>query len=258
MTALAEFRPRGVDAYFRAGNPATLEVNFEAGTLAGRTFTATLNGAAMDVAVAGDTLSLEATAAQTAVITSPAVWVLTESLPGDDVDLLVGTWAPSDRPGLSDTTVIEVTAGSQALNVTVLPTSQTVQSNLINETYRDTNETGLAVSPLAITPVPLTVRSVADLPYAVELRGRGTVTHSVADALVGLAVGPVGAAINQELDLVTAMTGVSGAGPTMYPLGRLPAHSPGDYQLFVWSFTVGTAAFVATPTREGGIGVYRA
>lgn len=258
MTALAEFRPRGVDAYFRPGNAANLELNFEAGTLTGRTFTATLNGVAMDVTVAGDTLSLSATAAQTAAITSTAAWVLTEELPGDDVVLLVGTWAPSDRPGVSDTTVVEVTAASAAVDVTVLPTSQTVASNLINDTYRDTNETGLAVSPLEITPVPLTVRSVADLPFAVELRGRGTVTHSVASSLVGLAVGPVGATINQELDLVTGMTGVPGAGPTLYPLGRLPAHSPGDYQLFAWSFTVGTAAFVATPTRQGGIGVYRA
>jgi lysophospholipase L1-like esterase len=121
MTALIDGRPPGLDAYYRPGKTFTYDMPWTAGYLAGRTFTATLNAAALAVAVDGDTMTVTATAAQTTAAGLGAqAFTLTETTGGASEPVIVGTWAGSDRAATSatsDTITVAASAATVTVNV---------------------------------------------------------------------------------------------------------------------------------------------
>lgn len=120
MTAYLDTRPAGVDVPFRPGNSLPVDVTgWPAGSLTGRTFTSTLDGVALSLLVVGDVIMIEATEAQTAAVTSPAVWLLTETTGGATEDLLIGTWSPSTRPGTATSVTVPIVVDDIVVEVTV-------------------------------------------------------------------------------------------------------------------------------------------
>lgn len=120
MTVYADSRPAGVDVPFRPGNALTLELTWPTGELTGRTFASTLDGVALDLAVVGDVMTIEATEAETLAVTEPAAWLLTETTGATTNDLLVGTWSPSSRPGTANSLELTVAAGTVEVDVSVV------------------------------------------------------------------------------------------------------------------------------------------
>lgn len=119
--AYADARPPGLNVPFRPGNTLHLELTgWTAGSLVGRTFTSTLGGVALSLAVVGDIITIDATEAQTAAVTLSAAWLLTETTSGASNDLIVGTWSPSTRPGTPTSTSLAVTVGAVDVDVTVV------------------------------------------------------------------------------------------------------------------------------------------
>lgn len=119
MTALIEGRPPGLDAYFRPGNTFTIDLTWPAGELDGRSFTATLDAADLDVSIVGDVMTVTASAAQTGAVTSTATFVLTETTGGDDQDVIVGKWAGKSNAATSSNVDVTVTQSAAAVEVTV-------------------------------------------------------------------------------------------------------------------------------------------
>jgi hypothetical protein len=121
MTAVvADARPQGLNVSFRPGNTLSVELTWPTGDLAGRTFTTTLGGLALGLAVIGDVMTIEATEAQTAAVDVPAAWLLTETTAGATNDLLIGTWSPSTRPGTPTSLALTVTVDTVDVAVTVV------------------------------------------------------------------------------------------------------------------------------------------
>lgn len=120
MTAYADSRPRGLDVPFRPGNSLSIELTWPTGELTGRTFASTLDGVALDLAVNGDVMTIEATEAQTEAVVDPADWLLTETTGGASNDLLLGTWIPSSRPGVSNSLALTVVLGEISVDVSVV------------------------------------------------------------------------------------------------------------------------------------------
>lgn len=119
--AYADARPRGLDIPFRPGNTLHLDLTgWPAGSLVGRTFTSTLGGVALALAVVGDIITIDASEAQTAAVENPADWLLTETTGGMSNDLLIGTWKPSTRPGTPTSLAVPVVVDDVAVNVTVV------------------------------------------------------------------------------------------------------------------------------------------
>ncbi len=126
MPALVDARPPGVDAWFRPGNEFTLTLHYPAGSLTGRTFSATLDAAALTVQVveASDLVTVTASAAQTAAVTDTATFVYSETT-GTDQVVLVGKWAPSLGAGATtglDVTVVQ-DGGSVQVSFPSVPTA---------------------------------------------------------------------------------------------------------------------------------------
>jgi hypothetical protein len=120
MTVLADVRPAGLDVLFRPGTTLTAVFTAGAGELDGRVFTSTLDAVELDATVLGDTLTVVATAAQTAVheVGVPASWELLEDLGGDDPEVVAqGTWTPSDSPQAVDTVALELALGTVTVTV---------------------------------------------------------------------------------------------------------------------------------------------
>lgn len=115
MPAYVDVRPAGYDVAFRPGATLTVTLEWPAGSLGGRTFTSTLEGVALSVLVVGDTMTVEASAAQTAAVAEPAEWLLLE----DGEPLIVGTWSPSDRAAVGPPEPVEVTQGAATVTVSV-------------------------------------------------------------------------------------------------------------------------------------------
>ena len=122
MTALLDGRPPGLDALFRPGKTFTFEMPWPAGALAGRTFTATLDAAALTVSTVGDSLVSEATAAQTTTAgVGSHVFTLVETTGGGSEPIVVGTWVGSDRAATSATSgTITVSESAGTVAVTLI------------------------------------------------------------------------------------------------------------------------------------------
>lgn len=96
MPGYLDTRPEAVNLHFRPGSALTVVTDWTpAGYLAGKDFTATLDGDEMGLTVVGDQMTLTATAAATGAITGTVEWFLL--LDGDPV--LMGTWVASNAAG---------------------------------------------------------------------------------------------------------------------------------------------------------------
>jgi hypothetical protein len=120
MTTLADVRPAGLDVLFRPGTTVTAVFTAGAGELDGRVFTSTLDAVALSAVVLGDTLTIVATAEQTAVheVGVTASWELLEDLGGPTPEVVAqGTWTPSDSPQAVDTVALELALGTVTVTV---------------------------------------------------------------------------------------------------------------------------------------------
>ena len=120
MTALAEVRPAGLDLLFRPGTTVTVELLWPAGSLAGRTFSSTLAGASLPVVIAGDTLTLVADPAATALPEGvPVAWQLLEDRGSGPEPIMVGEWTPSNAPQAVTTGTFQVVLGTATVQIQV-------------------------------------------------------------------------------------------------------------------------------------------
>lgn len=118
--SVVDLRPPGLTILFRPDNAYSIVMEWPAGALLGRTFTAVLGEEALTVTPDGDTLTVRATAAQTASITRATSWALREDVAGIPHDVIVGRWIPSDSPNAGTSQTVVVTDGSVAVAVTVV------------------------------------------------------------------------------------------------------------------------------------------
>jgi hypothetical protein len=126
MPASIDARPPGLNCTFRRGTTLTMVLNWPAGALTGRTFTATLNGTSLSLVNAGDAMTITVTAAQTGAVVNGTVlpFVLTETT-GDDQPILTGSWRASDRPNAVTTETVELTLGAAEVTVELASVSGT-------------------------------------------------------------------------------------------------------------------------------------
>lgn len=119
MTAFVDARPGGLDAYFRPGNTFTLTLTWPAGSLAGRTFTAALDLAALTVNVAGNVMTVSVSEAQTLAATLPGAFTLTETTGGNTEVLVAGTWLPSTGTSATASASVAVNTVPSTVDVTI-------------------------------------------------------------------------------------------------------------------------------------------
>src|SRR5690606_9562986 len=101
-----------------------VELVWPEGALDGRSFTSTLNGQELNVALVGDALVVEAGPDVTGALTAgvPASWLLLEDLGGDAPEpILQGVWTPSNAPRAGLPTTVQVTQRAATVAVTVTP-----------------------------------------------------------------------------------------------------------------------------------------
>lgn len=113
--------PPGLDAFFRPDEAFEVTLEWPEGSLDGRTFTATLDGDALDVSVVADSLLIAATAEQTPATVQSGDFVLTETTGGASDDVLAGRWGASERLGVTEHGPVEVTIGDTVVQVSVVP-----------------------------------------------------------------------------------------------------------------------------------------
>jgi hypothetical protein len=262
MTTLLDARPAGLDVLVRPDDPKVLELTgWAAGELLGRTFVATLDGDALDVDVdlAGEVLTLSASAAQTAALAGPADFVLTEVLAGDDVDMLIGLWTPDTRPRAAEPVALAVDTGAIAVAVSVLAVPSASASNLIDEVVLEAPTADLPVNAFMGALVPGSIVTVPDVPYATLLRAHGSMIHSEAEAMCALVIVPEGGLITSRLDTGYGYNGTPATNPvTSYPEVLLDPHTPGTFQLMVFSFVGGTIRIEASEPQKTWLRVFSA
>lgn len=120
MTELLDARPAGLDALFRAGNTFTCKLTWPAGSLVGRTFTAQLDAAVLNVAVVGNEMTVTVSEAQTAAAGEPGAFTLTETTGGPTEVLIAGRWVPSSGAAATSSTAVTVTQGAATVEVGVV------------------------------------------------------------------------------------------------------------------------------------------
>jgi hypothetical protein len=252
VTVLVDGRPPGLNAFFRPGDPFTLELTWPTGTLAGRTFTATLGALALDVTINSDVMSIAATAAQTTATTAPVTLILTEAVVGDDVTVIVGTWAPSSSASTYASADVTVTVATAAASVTVASVGATFESNLVDEAIVTTSSGALSVNAFAMSAVPNTVVTVPNLTRPVLFIGRGRLAHSVANSEANLIVAPDAASPAAAAGRFgSVFLPTTAARATAFVSGSsLPANTPGNYRLWVHSPTTGNVTVDASANHE--------
>jgi len=122
-----------------------------------------------------------------------------------------------------------------------------------------TANSAVAVNTLAIASVPNIVVTVPDLAEVCYLLGAVGVKHSVANANVALAIGPTGLTSGQialAKGAGWAQCGAIGAVSTIPLRARIPAHSPGDYQLYI-NGTAGNATVEAQEFAPSSLAAWR-
>jgi len=121
MTALLDGRPPALDAFYRPGKTFTHTSTWTAGYLAGRTFTASLDGVLLAVTIDGDTMTITASAVQTTTAgDGEHTFELTETTGGMTEPAVIGSWSGSDRAATSGRTTVNVTDSAGTVEVTVL------------------------------------------------------------------------------------------------------------------------------------------
>lgn len=261
MSALLDGRPAGIDLYYRTDRPIAVTLNWPTGSLADRTFTASLDGTALDVDVdqTGTTMTLSADAATSATFTGPADFELVEVLSGDDAVLAVGRWSPSTKAAYRGDTDRTVVVDSVEVNVDVLPSPAATPVGLIDEAVLTESTSNLTVNAFAGALVPNTIVTVPDVPYATVLRGHAAMIHSTSNAVCALAIVVEGGDITQRVDIGYGYNGTAATNPaTAYPEVLIGPNSPGDYQLMVYSFQAGTIRVEASNLQNAWLRVFSA
>jgi len=123
MTATLDGRPPGLNAFFHPGGAFAFDLLWPAGELVGRTFTAALGLADVDVAIAGDVMTLTLSAADAAAAPVGGRFVLAETTGGGSSPLVIGKWDPSSSARSSASAAVEVASATGAVSVTVLGAS---------------------------------------------------------------------------------------------------------------------------------------
>ena len=116
---VADVRAGTLDVPFNPGNGVTLALTWPS-SIAARTFTAYVGATAISAVVAGSTLTVSATEAQTAAVTAPAAFTIRETTGGLSEKVIVGTWFPSDSGTAAQTTAVTVTVNTVAVTVSVV------------------------------------------------------------------------------------------------------------------------------------------
>jgi len=116
---LLDARPPGLDSRFRPGNTFTCTLTWPGGALAGRSFSATLDAAALAVDVVGDVMTITASAAQTTAAASAGTFMLTETTGGADQVLIIGDWHSSTGPAGATSAALPVTTDGVPVDVAV-------------------------------------------------------------------------------------------------------------------------------------------
>ena len=122
MVAQFDIRPRALNGYLRPGNAAAVPITWPAGSLAGRTFTSTLNALAVTVSINGDVMTITVPETQTddLPIERAVEWLLTETTGGISDVILKGRWTASNdaAPTLTQGSTIVIDAnGSISLDI---------------------------------------------------------------------------------------------------------------------------------------------
>jgi hypothetical protein len=247
---LLDTRPPALDVLFRPGDPFTLELTWPTGELAGRVFTATLEGDTLDLTIDDDVMSITATAAQTAVI-DEGLMLLVEAVTGDDPTIIIGQWVSSERASTSSHAAVTVAGASATATVTVAPVAAPQSSNLVTQVKVTLPVTGLAVDVFTMRAITGTTVTVPDIARPVLLTGGGPLGHSVAQSDCFLAIAPPSAGLGAWIGLDMGYAHTTGSRPCPKPQADLPAHSPGQYQLWAYSFTSGNMAFDVGTNNPG-------
>lgn len=116
---LIDARPPALDVWYRPGNTFTADLTWPSGELDGRSFTAALDDDDLAVVVAGDVLTVTATAAQTTAGAAGGSFELVETTGGSDQTVMVGAWNPSTAPAASSAVDVSVTTSGASVDVTV-------------------------------------------------------------------------------------------------------------------------------------------
>lgn len=256
---LIDARPAGLDAFFRPDNGVAVTLAWPEGSLLDRTFVAYIGDVALDVDVdqTGTTMTLSCDAEDVSSVTRPAPFVLSEVLSGIYIDTLIGTWAPSDNPAaVSHSSSQTVTVDSHTVEVEVLASPASMPVGILDEAVLTSASSNLSVSAFSGALVPNTIVTVPDVPYPVLLRGHGAMIHSVANSVCALVIVEAGGSITQRLDVGYGYNGTTASNPaTAYPEALLDPHSPGEYQLMVYSFQTGTIRVEASQLQHAWLRV---
>jgi hypothetical protein len=188
-----------------------------------------------------------------------AAGIYTIALPANTSLEPAGTrWARTFlRDGVAGTTdplIVPVGAGpfreEDILADPIDPLPEPAPANLIDSAQITAPTGNLAVNVLVITAVPNTTVTVPDVAQPVILRGGGPIRHSVANANSALMIAPPGAVLGGQLDTAFAPLGAIATLATPKPELLLDPHTPGDYQLYVFSFTTGNIVVDAGATQK--------
>lgn len=157
---------------------------------------------------------------------------------------------------VSDALIVPVGAGpfdeDDILAEALDPLPEPAPANLIDSAEITAPTGNLAVNAFVMTSVPNTTVTVPNVARPVILRGGGPIRHSVANANVALLIAAVGATLGAQLDAAFAQLGPIATLSSPKPEVLLDPHSPGDYQLFVFSTTTGNIVVDAVTAAQAG------
>jgi hypothetical protein len=123
---LIDARPPSADLIFRPGTTFVLQLTWPTGALAGRTFTSTLGDLPLDIQTADDALTITVTDEQSATLTTPAPWSLSELVVDDQEPIITGIWTPSDDPGMPGSFSATVVEGDLIVTIELVGSADQV------------------------------------------------------------------------------------------------------------------------------------
>jgi hypothetical protein len=168
-------------------------------------------------------------------------------------------------PPIDDYLVVPATGGpyfeEDILAAPVDPIPEPIPSNLIDSVELTATFTATGINIGAIVLVPLSIVTVPDVAQPVLLRGRGPVlcTSATSKSIV-MGIVPAGGASAAALDRAQAFAMHTAVPLTLQPEVLLPAHTPGDYQLFLhtFEFVAIDIRLDATPSQKASLRAFSA
>lgn len=136
------------------------------------------------------------------------------------------------------------------LETAVDPLPEPTPTNQVDKAEFSTPTGNLAVDAFTMKLVPNTTVTVPDVAVPCILDGQGPLKHSVANANLALGIIPAGGTLGQWIDMAFGTTLGIGTLAAPRPSAEVPANSPGDYQLCVYSFTSGNVVVDAATTAK--------